>query len=351
MGKASKRVWFNRIFSAAGLSIGGGILVWLVVYVARTMDVRALLASVRPLWLACAALCVPISESVDALILYGMGRTAGCPMALGGCFDAAYIGEFYYKLGPAGAPIQLKLMYDAGMTATYTASIYTWKAVANTMVYTGYAVAALAYELLWRRESLGAAVAGAGALIALYLFLCGLAVFTALRPAPIQRLIRRILTFLSRHWKVMARPGMVDKGMAKVEEFCRQLRAFQGNGRMLVRLYAWMFVELTALFAIPYFLFRGLGLTGVSFWEMVMVQCLVMVLSRIIMLPGNAGGAEGSFYLFMGPIFGEHLAVGLVLWRFAAFLEVLLLGGVWSVFRFARRTAARQAPGKEEGHA
>ncbi len=83
MGKASKRVWFNRIFSAAGLSIGGGILVWLVVYVARTMDVRALLASVRPLWLACAALCVPISESVDALILYGMGRTAGCPMALG----------------------------------------------------------------------------------------------------------------------------------------------------------------------------------------------------------------------------------------------------------------------------
>ena len=315
------------------------------------MDLRALVAQVQPGWLLLAALCIPFSESVDAILFYGMGRAAGCPMKLTGCFDAAYIGEFYYKLGPAGAPIQLKLMYDAGMSATYTASIYTWKAVANTMVYTGYAVAALAYELLWRRESLGAAVAGAGALIALYLFLCGLAVFTALRPAPIQRLIRRILTFLSRHWKVMARPGMVDKGMDKVEEFCRQLRAFQGNGRMLVRLYAWMFVELTALFAIPYFLFRGLGLTGVSFWEMVMVQCLVMVLSRIIMLPGNAGGAEGSFYLFMGPIFGEHLAVGLVLWRFAAFLEVLLLGGVWSVFRFARRTAARQAPGKEEGHA
>ena len=49
------------------------------------------------------------------------------------------------------------------MSATYTASIYTWKAVANTMVYTGYAVAALAYELFWRREGLGPAVAGAGA--------------------------------------------------------------------------------------------------------------------------------------------------------------------------------------------
>ena len=305
--KKNKKALFNRIFSIAGLSIGGAILAGLIVYVARTMDVRALLASIQPLWLLGAALCVPLSESVDALIFYGMGRSAGCPVKLAGCFDAAYIGEFYYKLGPAGAPVQLKLMYDAGMSATYTASIYTWKAVANTMVYTGYAVAALAYEL---------------------------ALFTAVRPEPIQRLIRRILTFLARHWKVMAREGMVDKGMEKVDEFCAQLRALKGNRRMLAGLFAGMFVELTALFAIPFFLYRGLGLTGGSFWELVLVQCLVLVLSRIIMLPGNAGGAEGSFYLFMGPLFG------LVLWRFAAFLEVLLLGGAWSVLRFAQRSAA-----------
>ena len=282
--KKNKKALFNRIFSIAGLSIGGAILAGLIVYVARTMDVRALLASIQPLWLLGAALCVPLSESVDALIFYGMGRSAGCPVKLAGCFDAAYIGEFYYELGPA--------------------------------------------------------VAGAGALIALYVFLCGLALFTAVRPEPIQRLIRRILTFLARHWKVMAREGMVDKGMEKVDEFCAQLRALKGNRRMLAGLFAGMFVELTALFAIPFFLYRGLGLTGGSFWELVLVQCLVLVLSRIIMLPGNAGGAEGSFYLFMGPLFGRHLAVGLVLWRFAAFLEVLLLGGAWSVLRFAQRSAA-----------
>ena len=340
--KRSKRALFNRIFSIAGLAIGGGILVWLIVYVGRTMDLPALLARLQPLWLVAAALCVPFAESVDALIFYGMGRAAGCPMKLAGCFDAAYIGEFYYKLGPAGAPVQIKLMYDAGMSATHTASVYIWKAVANALVYTGYAVVALSFELFYRREGMGPAVAGAGVLIALYVFLCGLAFFTAVRPAPIQRLIRRILTFLSRHWKVMAKPGMVDKGMAKVEEFCRQLAALKDNRRVLAGVFAAMFLELTALYAIPYFLYRGLGLTGVPFWELLLVQCLVLVLSRIVMLPGNAGGAEGSFYLFMGPIFGEHLAVGLVLWRFAAFLEVLLLGGVWSVLRFARRSARRE---------
>ena len=96
---------------------------------------------------------------------------------------------------------------------------------------------------------------------------------------------------------------------------------------MLAGLFAGMFVELTALFAIPFFLYRGLGLTGGSFWELVLVQCLVLVLSRIIMLPGNAGGAEGSFYLFMGPLFGRHLAVGWCcgalppFWRFCCWAE------------------------------
>lgn len=72
------------------------------------------------------------------------------------------LGSFTTSWAPPARPVQLKLMYDAGMSATYTASIYTWKAVANTMVYTGYAVAALAYELFWRREGLGPRRGGGG---------------------------------------------------------------------------------------------------------------------------------------------------------------------------------------------
>ena len=61
--KKNKKALFNRIFSIAGLSIGGAILAGLIVYVARTMDVRALLASIQPLWLLGAALCVQIGRA------------------------------------------------------------------------------------------------------------------------------------------------------------------------------------------------------------------------------------------------------------------------------------------------
>ena len=60
---------------------------------------RALLASIQPLWLLGAALCVPPQRKRGRADLYGMGRSAGCPVKLAGCFDAAYIGEFL-QAGP-----------------------------------------------------------------------------------------------------------------------------------------------------------------------------------------------------------------------------------------------------------
>ena len=339
--KKTKKGRFNRIFSAAGLSVGAVILVYLTVYVVRTMDLRALLRQVRPLWLVGAALCIPVSESIDALIFYGMGRSAGCPVRLAGCFDATFIGEFYYKLGPAGAPVQLKLMYDAGMPATNTASIYIWKMVANIMLYTIFGVVALIYHLVFRHASLsGGVLVGMIFSIALCLFGCAMALLMAVRPAPLLRLIRRILTALSRKVKYLGREGKLDAAMRKVEEFAGQLSSLKGNTRLFAWLYVGMALELAALFSVPYFLYHGLGLQGESFLGMFLLQAMVMMISRLVMLPGNVGGAEGSFYLFMGPVFGEHLAVGLVLWRLTAFLEVMLLGGVWSVIRFAKRSVA-----------
>lgn len=337
-----KKIRISQILSAVGLAIAAAFLVGLMVYVQRTMDLKELLHAIKPVWLLGAALCIPVSESIDALIIYGMGRNAGCSVKLAGCFDAAYIGEFYYKLGPAGMPVQLKLMYDAGMPATCTASIYTWKLVGNTAVYTAYGAAALLYKLLWQREGASPIFVGMVLLLCIYAGLCGLALMMAVRPDPLLRLIRRILDWLARHIKPMAKEGRVEACMGKVLEYSGQLNALRSSKRMLAGMFFGMFLELSALFAIPFFLYHGLGLDGCSFAELLLVQCLVMILSRVVMLPGNAGGAEGSFYMFMGPIFKGHLAVGMVLWRLAAFLEVMVLGGVWSVARFALRSRRKK---------
>ena len=341
--KEKKKMLANRIFSGVGLGIGAAILIWLVFYVRRHMDVAQVLRSMRPIWLVGAVLCVPVSESIDALIFYFMGRRAGCRPKLAGCFDTTYIGEFYFKLGPAGAPVQIKLMLDAGFPGTATASIYVWKFVANAIVYAVISTGALVIKgLVYHERIAPATLVGAGILLGLYVLLCVLAIMCAVRPAPVQRLARWILVKLSRKIKPLAREGRVEKAMARLEEICSQLREYRGDRKMLLVLFVGMSAEIITLFAIPCFLYLGLGLSGHSLIEVLLTQGLVMLITRIVMLPGNVGGAEGSFLLFMAPIFGETFPVALVLWRFASFVEVLILGGAWSVVRFAVRTLRRR---------
>lgn len=322
-----------------GLAIGAAILVWLVFYVRGNLELVQIVQSIRPVWLVGAALCVPVSESIDALIFYYMGRRAGCRPSLPGCFDAAYIGEFYFKLGPAGAPVQIKLMLDAGFPGTATASVYVWKFVANAIIYTLFSLGALVIKVALYHERLApATAAGAAILLGLYVFACVMAILCAVRPAPVMRLSRWVLTALSRWIKPLRREGRIDYLMARLGDISDQLRAYRGDRQLLAGLFLGMMLELTALFAIPCFLYRGLGLSGHSFFELLLTQGLVMLITRIVMLPGNVGGAEGSFYLFMSPIFGAALPVALVLWRFASFVEVMVLGAVWSVIRFAARS-------------
>ena len=157
--KEKKKGLGNRIFSGVGLGIGAVIFIWLIFYVRAHMDLAQMVRSIRPVWLVGAALCVPVSESIDALIFYYMGRRAGCRPSLAGCFDTAYIGEFYFKLGPAGAPVQIKLMLDAGFPGTFTASIYVWKFVANATVYALFSLGALSLKVLFYHERLSPATA------------------------------------------------------------------------------------------------------------------------------------------------------------------------------------------------
>ncbi|UQT49897.1 hypothetical protein M5E87_09725 [Flavonifractor plautii] len=98
--KKNKKALFNRIFSIAYLSIGGAILAGLIVYVARTMDVRALLASIQPLWLLGAALCVPLSESVDALIFTVWAARRAVPSSWRAALMRPILGSFTTSWAP-----------------------------------------------------------------------------------------------------------------------------------------------------------------------------------------------------------------------------------------------------------
>lgn len=335
--KSRKKGGWRRWVTPAGLTLAAGVMVWLAGYVRRTVDLGAVLGRMHPVWLFCAVLAVPLAETVDALIFYSMGRRSGQPVRLAGCFAATFVGELYYRLGAAGAPVQLGLMVDAGFEPVAAGGVYTWKSLGNTVVYTLLALAALGCKVGLFREGLGWVTAAAGAVLAGYAALCALGFWAAARPEKTAQLAQKLLGFLTKKLRWLRRNDRGRRAGEKAAEYCAALGRARENQELLWRMFLGMFVELLLLFSVPAYLYFGLGLQGASFLQLTLTTCLVMLLARLVALPGNALGAEGAFYLLMSPYFGPGTTVALVLWRVLTFAWPMALGAGASLLAAAQR--------------
>lgn len=328
----TKRGWKFWV-SAVGMAVAAGVLIWLVRYVRRTVDLRQVVAAMEPVWLLAAVLAVPIMEVIDALIFYSMGRRSGEKVRFAGCLATTFIGELYYRLGPAGGPVQLGLMAQAGFSGPVGASVYTWKCIANTVVYALYALAALVGKLTISQGEFRWLVAPMAVIVAGYVAICAVVAAVVAWPEGCARLGERFVRFLDKKVKWFRKLGKTDAACQKIRAFCGQVGTVWRNKALMVRLFVGMVAQLTLLFSIPALLYYGLGLRGAPFGELLLTQCMVMVLSRLVLLPGNAGGAEGSFYLFMAGYFGPQVVVAMVLWRLITFAEPMALGAFFSLGR------------------
>lgn len=320
-----KNRW-KRWTAVAGLIVAGGVLVWLVGYTRKHVDMEEVLREIHPVWLFCAALAVPVAETVDALIFYSMGRRSGQNVTFGGCWKAVFVGELYYRLGPAGAPVQLGLLVDAGFEPVAAGGVYTWKSLANMTVYTFLALAALKVKTGLFREGLGWVAGVVRLVLGGYAALCALGFFAAAKPEKTAALLRKFLNVLTSKLRFLRKKERGKRWGEKGAEYCAALGRAREDQELLWRMFLGMFVELLLLFSVPAYLYFGLGLQRVSFLQVTLTTCLVMLLARLVALPGNAVGAEGAFYLLMTPYFGGAVTVALVLWRLLTFAWPMALG-------------------------
>jgi uncharacterized protein (TIRG00374 family) len=89
--------------------------------------------------------------------------------------------------------------------------------------------------------------------------------------------------------------------------------------------------QLACFYMIPWFVLRAFGTTG-DFLNCLAAGSMVQMVATAVPLPGGTGGAEGSFYMFYGPMFGAlNINAGFLVWRIVTFfaptfLSVPLLG-------------------------
>ena len=166
-------------------------------------------------------------------------------------------------------------------------------------------------------------------------------------PNAAARLTGGVLGLLVRLRLVRREAELREKLERQMAEYRRGAECLKRNLPLLPALLALTALQLTALYAVPYLVYRGFGLREASFLQIVGTQALVNLAVGSLPLPGAVGASEGVALTAFTHFFGPALVTPAVLVSrgisFYAFL--LISGGVTlTVHLRARRRGLEPSP-------
>lgn len=265
------------------------------------------------------------------------------------CLGYSFIGFYVSSITPSstgGQPAQIYQMTKDEIPAAHGALNMMLIAVCYQVMSLGYAIAAFCF-LHSDRAALGG---GLGLLLlyggAVLAVLTGGMLVLMFFPHLARRLSGGILTILVK-LRLIKDAGKAEAKLEKqMEEYRVGAACFRANPVLLPLLMLITFVQLTALYAVPYAVYLAFGLHGASILQVVGMQALVSVAVGSLPLPGAMGAAEGGFITAFALFFGAGLVTPAVLVsRGISFYSFLLVsGGVTLAIQLhnRRRTGAER---------
>lgn len=137
----------------------------------------------------------------------------------------------------------------------------------------------------------------------------------------------------------------LDRKKAKVEEYLNEFKTsmkyITQSISIIVPLFLLSVVIFLALFSVPYFAIKASGF-DVSYIEVTSMCVFVYAAIAFIPTPGNSGGAEISFKIIFTILSGGLLFWTMILWRFASYFMVIIVGLMTLIYDFGLKKAFRR---------
>lgn len=315
------------------------------------------IGQLRPPWLMAGLGLMFLFELCEASCTRQILPRLGHRTSLRRCLGYSFVGFYFSSITPSstgGQPAQIYCMSKDGVPAAHGTLNMMLLALCYQVVLLGYG---LISALL--RPGLLDTMGTGFRLLLLY----GTAVNVGLTagvlclmflPNAARRICLWVLALLVKLRVIKDRAGAAEKLDHQMEEYRQGALCLKRNPGLLIRLLLCTFVQLTALFAVPFVVYRAFGLSACSAPELICTQALLTLAVGSLPLPGAVGASEGGFVRAFTFFFGAGLVTPAVLVSrgisFYAFL--LISGGVTLAVHLSHRRraagSARPNPGRAE---
>lgn len=336
--------------------IGNGVFLFLVfiltVYgVFHGEDLHAVSEAVRDAdvrWLLPAVGLVAFFIWCESAIIWYMMRSYGIALKRGTCFLFSSVGFFFSCITPSasgGQPMQVYYMKKKDIpipvsTVVLMVVTITYKLV---LVIIGAGVCLFGQSLMQRymEEILPIYYLG----LFLNVVCVAAMVILVLCPGIVRSILLSGMEVLEKIRVMKRKAGRLEKIESAIEKYQDVAFYLRSHKRVLLYVFLITMIQRLALFAVTWFVYKSFGLSGISFFDILLLQGVISVSVDMLPLPGGMGISEGLFLKIFLSVFGVLLLPGMVLSRGIGYYTQLLISAVFTVvaqLRTGKRRGIRE---------
>lgn len=327
--KASKR------FQWALFAVTLGLLAYFCI---SDNNLATLINSLRTLnyfWLSCACACLLINWIMDSLVIRNLVSMAyNMDFGLKRAFKVTMVGQYFNSVTPyavAGQPMQLLALTRQGVSSGVALSTLVRKYLVYQTTITVYSLLVILIKYQFFRSQIQGFMA-----LAFIGFLSQAAVVVVLllfthSPAFTTKMIRGAVWLLTKVHVVKNPEEIKEKVKDQLEFYIENNKVMLGDRHMRVKIYGYTLLQLTALFSVPFFIYKTFHNPGAPIVDMLAAQSFVTMISSYTPLPGAAGAAEGSFLMIFQIFFRQDIIrQAMLLWRLITYYSCIVVGAFFA---------------------
>ena len=254
-----------------------------------------------------------------------------------GALRCAIFGKYYDNITPFGAggqPFQVVFLKQRGFSAGVSAALPIVGFLTQQLAFILLAAVVFIFNPSVIEDN---PVIRYGAYLGLVMYaLLPLAILLfAAFPRAFRKVVGGGVKLLER-LHIIRRPEQAERSIfGSLDEYVASLKTMKSRPLFFPALLLLSLVYQLAILSVPFFMLRAFGGSN-GWWTVFSLTAYIYAAITIVPTPGNAGAAEGSFYVVFSALEGGMLFWGMIAWRVIVYYLWLIVG----LGAVARNTAA-----------
>ena len=243
--------------------------------------------------------------------------------------QTVFLGRYYDNITPSavgGQPFQIIHMHKHGHVDNEHAAmipLIAFVSLQAAFVVLCFLTLVFGSSLVLSDVTYAASFIG----ILLMAFAPGTILFFALKPRAAKKIASAILRFLHKLHIIRSIEKTEEKTLGEIQKYADTVRVCLKDKKLLAKVMALSFAYQLLLYSIPFLVVRAFG-GDVGYLPATMTTFTIQAAITFIPTPGNAGAAEGSFYLVFAHLGSGNTCWAMLTWRFFTYYAFIALGGL-----------------------